>query len=182
MGQFLQIIFDFLRNYFVIWRVVYAGQRGIRWTLGKWTKDLAPGFYFFCPVVQHIEVTWACYQEVDTMMQSFTTKDGVSVSVSANVGYSVYNAAKYYTEVYNFDSTIERMIRGHIFEVLHALTYDEIRDSLPALADLLRERIHQQATKWGVRIHRVRLTDFAKSPVYRLLNEVPNFILTPSTQ
>lgn len=176
MGQFLQIILDFLREYLVIWRVVYAGQLGCRWTLGKHTKNLKPGFYFFCPVLQHIETTASCYQEVDTLLQTFTTKDGKSVSMSANVGFTLYNAAKWYTEVWNFDSTCERAIRGHLFLMLHALDYDEIRTSIPALADTLRDRIHEQATEWGVRIKQVRLTDFVLAPTYRVLNEASKLL------
>lgn len=181
MGQFLQIILDFLKEYLVIWRVVYKGTMGCRWTLGKYTKNLKPGFYFFLPVFQHIETTPSCYQEVDTLVQTFTTKDGKSVSLSANVGYTIYNAAKWYTEVYNFDSTAERAIRGHLFIMLHALDYDEIRESLPALSELLRDAIHDEATEWGVRIKKVRLTDFVSAPTYRVLNEVPNFFLSAAS-
>jgi regulator of protease activity HflC (stomatin/prohibitin superfamily) len=177
MGQFLQIILDFLREYLVVWRVVYKGQRGCRWTLGRYVKDLKPGFYFFIPILQNIETTASCYQEVDTLIQTFSTADNRSVSISANVGYTLYNAAKWFTEVYNFDSTIERAIRGHLFVMLHALEYDDIRTSLPALSALLRDAIHEQATEWGVRIKQVRLTDFVSAPTYRVLNEVPNFFL-----
>jgi regulator of protease activity HflC (stomatin/prohibitin superfamily) len=180
MGQFLQIILNFMREYLVVWRVVYKGQLGIRWTMGKWVKNLKPGFYFFLPIFQRIETTWACYQEVDTLTQTFSTKDGKAVSLSANVGYTIYNAAKYHTEVYNFDATIERAIRGHLFEILHSLDYEEIRTSIPALAGLLRDAVHQQATAWGVRIHQVRLTDFVSAPTYRLLNEVPSFHIAAS--
>jgi regulator of protease activity HflC (stomatin/prohibitin superfamily) len=177
MGQFLQIILDFVREYLVIWRVVYKGNMGCRWTLGKYTKNLKPGFYFFLPIVQHIEFTPSCYQEVDTLIQTFSTRDGKSVSISANVGYTIYNAAKWYTEVYNFDSTIERAIRKHLFRLLHALDYEDIRASIPALSVVLRDAIHAQATDWGVRIHEVGLTDFVSAPTFRLLNEVPNFFL-----
>lgn len=176
MGQFLQIVLDFLKEYLVIWQVVYAGQLGCRWTLGKHIKNLKPGFYFYCPVIQHIETTASCYQEVDTIIQSFTVKDGKSVHLSANVGYTLYNAAKWYTEVYNFDSTIERAIRRHLFTMLHAHDYEEIRVSIPDLAQNLRDAIHAQATDWGVKIHIVSLTDFVSAPTYRVLNEVPNSI------
>ena len=178
MGQFLQIILNFLREYAVPWVTVYEGQLGIRWTLGRWVKNLRPGFHFYCPIIQHIETTWACYQEVDTLVQTFTTADGVSVAVSANVGYEVYNAAKYYTRVYNFDSTIERAIRVHLFNVLHALEYEQIRDSLSEICEAVKGALHEQATNWGVRIKRVGMTDFVKVRTFRVMNEVPNFVLT----
>lgn len=180
MGQFLQILLNLIRDYLVIWRVVYQGQLGIRWTLGKHTKNLKPGFYFFCPIIQRIETSWACYQEVDTITQSFTTKDGMCVTISANVGYVIYNAAKYHTEVFNFESTIERKIRKVLFKVLHVLDYNEIRTSLPALAEVLRDEIHGASTNWGVRIVEVGMTDFVLAPAYRVLNEVPNFFLSNS--
>lgn len=181
MGQFLQILLDLARDYLIIWRVVYAGQIGCRWTLGCYTKNLRPGFYFFCPIIQNIESTAACHQEVDTLLQTITTRDGKSVSVSANVGFDIYNGAKYYTKVWNFDASIERMIRGHIFGPLFALTYDEIRESVPALAEVLRDQIHAQATEWGVRIKYVRFTDFVSAPTYRILNEANSMVFTPAS-
>lgn len=177
MGDFLRVIFQFITDYFIVWRVIYAGQLGCRWTLGEHTKNLKPGFYFFCPIIQNIEEVWACYQEVDTVMQTLTTPDGKTVTLSANVGYTIYNAAKYHTEVHDFDDTVERAIRGHTFELLYGLNYADIRETLPALAQDLRGKIHEQSTTWGVRIHQVRLTDFVNAPTYRLLNEAPNFVL-----
>ena len=175
MGQAVQIIVDIIKEYLIPWKVVYSGQLGVRWTLGKHVRNLKPGFYFFAPVLQHIETTASCYQEVDCLVQTFTTPDGKSLSFSANVGYTIYNAAKYFTEVYNFDSTIERSIRGHIFEMLHALPYEEIRNSIPALREVLRDKIHEKATDWGVRIHQVQFTDFVFAPTYRLINETSSF-------
>ncbi len=174
MGQFLQIILDFLKAYLVVWRVVYAGSMGCRWTMGKHTKNLKPGFYFFCPIFQQIDVTASCYQEADSIIQTFSTEDGKTISLSANVGYTVYNAAKWFTEVHNFDRTIERSIRRHLFRRLYSLEYAEIRRTIPSLAEELQKAIHAQATGWGVRIHEVGLTDFVSAPTYRILNEVSN--------
>lgn len=179
MGEFLRIIVDLVKEYFIPWHVIYQGRMGVRWTRGKHVRNLKPGFWFFCPVIQHIEDTGSCYQEVDCLLQTFTTSDDKSISLSANVGFEIYNAAKYHTEVYNFDSTIERAIRGHVFQILHALSYAEIRAAIPALSEDLRDKIHAQATDWGVRIKQVRLTDFVSAPTYRILNEAPNFMLGP---
>ena len=175
MGQAVQIIVDIIKEYLIPWKVIYRGQLGVRWTFGKNIENLKPGFYFFMPVIQHIETTASCYQEVDCLIQTFTTSDDKSITLSANVGYTLYNAAKYFTEVYNFDSSAERRIRGHIFEMLYGLTYDEIRSSIPALRETLREKIHEKATEWGVRIHQVQFTDFVAAPTYRLLNETNSF-------
>ncbi len=179
MGEFLRIIIEWVTNYLIIWRVVWLGEMGCRWTKrGQNVANLKPGFYWFCPIIQKIETTPSCYQEVDTILQTFTTPDGKGVTLSANVGYTIYNAAKFFTEVHDFDDTIERAIRGHNFEMLYALDYADIRAALPTLTQDLRERIHEQSTKWGVRIHQVRLTDFVSAPTYRVLNEAPKFILS----
>jgi regulator of protease activity HflC (stomatin/prohibitin superfamily) len=178
MGQFLQILLDLAREYVIFWRVVYKGQLGIRWTLGKHVKNLKPGFYFFMPIFQHIETTWACYQEVDTITQTFTTPDEKSVSISANVGYIILDAAKYHTEVYNFDSTVERKIRKVIFATLHGMEYTEIRSRLPALSKEIERTLDEAAQGWGVRIIEAGLTDFVSAPAYRILNEVSNILFT----
>lgn len=181
MGEFLRILIDLSRDYLVPWTTVYAGQQGIRYTFGRWVKKLEPGFHLYVPVIQRIENTWVVYQEVDTLMQTFTTKDGHAVVVSANVGYRVRDAAKLHTQVYNFDGTVERAIRVHIFRVLHILTYEEARSGLSELEKEIRRALNEQTREWGVKIVRVGITDFVKARAYRVVNEVPSFHFNPAS-
>lgn len=180
MSTFLMWLVNLIREYFIPFTIVYEGTRGVRWWLGKvQRRDLKPGFYWYVPYLHRIETTASCYQETDTMVQQFTTRDGVTVSLSANVGYEVWNAALWWTRVFNFDTTVERKIRKILFQCLQALTYEEIRDSLPALTEVIHESLQQKVHSWGVRIVEVEFTDFALTTVVRLLNETSTTVLAP---
>lgn len=173
-------VVDLVKEYFIPFTIIYEGTRGVRWWKGQvQLNDLGPGFYFYVPYLHRIEATASCYQEVDTLVQQFTTKDGKTVSLSANVGYEVWNAALWWTRVYHFDTTVERKIRKILFQCLQALTYDEIRDSLPALTEIIHERLQRKVYSWGVRIVEVEFTDFADTMVIRLLNETNTTVLAP---
>jgi len=178
MGQFLMWVVQQFREYLFPVVIIYESTRGVKWWKGKvQLRDLDPGLYFYVPYLHKIIPVTSCYQEVDTMIQQFTTTDGVTLSLSANIGYEVWNAALWYTRVHNFDTTVERAIRKIIFAAIYKLTYEEVRDSLPALVETIHEAIQQKVHRWGVRIIEVQFTDFAKTRVIRLLNEPGNVVV-----
>lgn len=177
MGNFLMWLVQLLWEYLFPVKTIPTGKRGARWWFGKiCKKDLAPGVYMYVPYFHRIEDCWACYQEVDTLTQHLTTKDGVSVTFSANVGFTVFDAALWWTKIYNFDTTVERKIRKVLFTALLYLDYEDVRATLPVLVGLIHKQLQEHVSQWGVNIVEVGFTDFAKTKVYRLINEPGNFI------
>jgi regulator of protease activity HflC (stomatin/prohibitin superfamily) len=176
VGAFLQNLLVLAWEYLIPVAVVFKGQQGVRWTWGRWVKALQPGIYVYVPFIQRVETTWVCYQEVDTLIQQFTTTDGVTISASANVGYVIKDAAAWATKVYAFDSTVERAIRRIIFRACFALTYEEVRESIPALTETIFDEIQAKVDPWGVEILEVGFSDLARTKVIRLLNEQQSFV------
>jgi regulator of protease activity HflC (stomatin/prohibitin superfamily) len=167
MGDFLLKAFEFLREFWPF-QTIDADEQGVRFTLGKHVKLLQPGLHMYFPWLQKIEAWPVTYQEVDCLLQSIETIDGVSVSLSANVGYTVYNAAKMRLNVHNFDLSLERAARVHLFATITNTPFKEIKETLDDVAEECRKALHKQTSEWGVRIKRVGLTDFVTASAYRL--------------
>jgi regulator of protease activity HflC (stomatin/prohibitin superfamily) len=181
MSNFLMWLVQLLREYLIPFTIVHEGTRGVRWWLGKVNlRDLKPGFYWYVPYLHRIEVTASCYQEVDTLVQYLTFKCGTTVSLSANVGYEVWNAALWWTRVYNFDTTVERKIRKILFRCTRVMTYEEFVESVDAITAVTHDEIQKDVHRWGVRVVEVGFTDFAQTVVLRVLNEVGSTIIAPA--
>lgn len=166
MGQLAQIILD---NLYKLWplRSIDADCQGVRFT-GKHVALLPPGFHWFIPGLQRIEELAVAYQEIDCAIQTVETTDGISVSFSANCGYTVEDAAARRTKVHDFDSTLERMIRGHFADAVAENSYAGLMLKRKQLARSVKTELKKETSLWGVTIVRVRLTDFTRARPWRV--------------
>lgn len=105
------------------------------------------------------------------------TTDGVPVTFSANLGYEIRDASRARTEVHDIDTTLERAARGALGGIVAGKTWNAIHTGSRDLGDEARRAVAEVASGWGVKIVRVRLTDFVRSKSYRLFNGTANYTL-----
>jgi erythrocyte band 7 integral membrane protein len=168
MGQFLQLILD---NLFKLWpvRIIDPNQQGVLFDRGRDVKLLKPGVHWFFPGVQHIEVFMVAYQGIDLGQQTIETRDGISVTFSANVSYTITDASKVAVEIYNFDSTLRNVARGLLAKLMNAHPHEEIHAKLPHIQRVMRRVLRKQFRNMGVRIEEVLLDEFVRARAIRHL-------------
>ena len=79
-------------------------QRGLRFTLGRFTGIMEPGWRLVIPVFQSHRKVDMRVTAVDVPDQNAITKDNVSVAVNAVIYYKVSSAEKAILEVEDFFS------------------------------------------------------------------------------
>ena len=172
MGDFLRQILDHIRELWPL-RVIDVDDQGILFDRGNPATQLAAGIHFFVPGIQRIETMPVVYQELDCQLQTVETKDGIAVTFSANVGFEVRDAAKARTAVHDIDLTLERCARGALGKLITERTWAELTGHIAEVVGDARKAVAEDSAGWGVKIVRVRLTDFARSKTYRLLGSHP---------
>lgn len=150
-------------------RIVDADEQGVKFSGGSRVTLLLPGIHFFLPYYEVLEKVNVKYQEVDCLPQTLETADGVSVTLSVNVGYTITDAVKWRTEVQHFDGTVERRIRGLITPAVLGMSWPELRDA--ETVTNLRKRLYRDlkrfGEKCGVRFHSVAVTDLTRAKSIR---------------
>lgn len=152
-------------------RVVRSYQRGVRFRLGRDIALLSPGWWWFFPVVESIEVVDVAPCVMNLPTQSVTTCDGRALSFSANIEYEIVNARKMYVRVQHLDTSLSASAMGFLAETVRAQPWDALVAGQLALEGELRRTITKQARRWGVRIRRVHLTDFVTTRALRLYGD-----------
>lgn len=175
MAEVLRLIFTFLSEDVLPWTFVYPDEQAVRYTRGKKAKLLMPGIRWHLPGYQKMEKYIVSYQEVDCQVQYAETADGKTISFSANVGFVVLNAMKKAINVENFDLSLERAARRHLFKAVLARTWAEIKDQVEEIETTGRKGLNKQTLDWGTQIKVVGITDLAETPVFRVVNEAPVF-------
>ena len=107
-------------------KVVKEYQRGVRFTLGKFTGMMNPGLRFVMPMIQSWERVDIRIRVIDVPDQDAITKDNVSLKVNAVLYFSVADAKKAIIEVERFAYAVSQLAQTTMRDVVGEATLDEL--------------------------------------------------------
>ncbi|MDD4938420.1 MAG: SPFH domain-containing protein, partial [Candidatus Shapirobacteria bacterium] len=104
IGLIFTIIFILLISI----RQINQYERGLKFTFGKFTSVLEPGWRLVFPIIQSSRKVDIRVKAVDVPDQNTITRDNVSVKVNAVIYYKVADAQKAIIEVEDFQYAISQ--------------------------------------------------------------------------
>jgi regulator of protease activity HflC (stomatin/prohibitin superfamily) len=140
-------------------RVLNEYERGVMFTLGRFTGVKGPGVIWVFPMIQQMRRMDLRVIVLNVPKQDVITRDNVSVKVNAVVYFRVVDAGRAIIQVANaFDAT-SQVAQTTLRSVVGQHEMDDLlaqRDKLNA--DL--QRILDQATEnWGIKVSNVEIKD-----------------------
>jgi regulator of protease activity HflC (stomatin/prohibitin superfamily) len=145
-------------------RQVNQYERGIRFTFGKFTSVMEPGWRLVFPIIQTYEKVDIRTKAVDVPDQNAITRDNVSVRVNAVIYYRVGDAAKAILEVESFKYAISQYAQTTMRNIVGEVTLDELLASRDKIADRIREIVDKETDAWGLKVQNVELKDVSLPP------------------
>ena len=105
-------------------RQINQYQRGVLFTMGRFSQIMEPGWRLVIPVFQSFQKVDMRVKAVDVPDQRAITKDNVSVTVNAVLYYKVFDAAKAVIEVENFYYAISQYAQTTMRNIVGEVTLD----------------------------------------------------------
>ena len=140
-------------------RVLNEYERGVMFTLGRFTGIKGPGIVFVFPMVQQMRKVDLRVIVLNVPKQDVITRDNVSVKVNAVVYFRIIDAGKSIIQVANAYDATSQVAQTTLRSVVGQHELDDLlaqRDKLNA--DL--QRILDQATEvWGIKVSNVEIKD-----------------------
>jgi regulator of protease activity HflC (stomatin/prohibitin superfamily) len=140
-------------------RQINQYERGVRFTLGKFTSIMEPGWRLVIPVFQSYQRVDMRMKAVDVPDQKAITRDNVSVTVNAVIYYRVSSAEKAIIEVEDFRYAISQYAQTTMRNIVGEVSLDELLSSREKIADRIREIVDIETDNWGLKVHNVELKD-----------------------
>ncbi|MDP1834051.1 MAG: slipin family protein [Candidatus Moranbacteria bacterium] len=134
-------------------------QRGVKFTLGRYTGIMDPGWRIVLPVFQSYQKIDMRIKAVDVPNQEAITKDNISVSVNAVIYYKVKSAEKAIIEVENFYYAVSQLAQTTMRNVVGEVNLDELLSNRDAIAEKIRLIVDKATDAWGIEVHSVELKD-----------------------
>jgi len=140
-------------------RQVNQYERGVKFTIGKFSGIMEPGWRIVIPIFQSYQKVDMRVKAVDVPDQNAITRDNVSVAVNAVIYYKVSSAEKAIIEVENFYYAVSQYAQTTMRNIVGEVTLDELLAGREKIADRIREIVDKETDAWGLKVNNVELKD-----------------------
>lgn len=134
-------------------------ERGVKFTIGKFTGLMAPGWRLVIPVFQSYQKIDMRVRAVDVPNQEAITKDNISVTVNAVIYYKISEAEKAILEVEDVYYAVSQLAQTTMRNVVGEVDLDELLSKRDAIAERIRTIVDAATDVWGVKVNSVELKD-----------------------
>lgn len=145
-------------------RQVNQYERGLKFTMGRYTGILEPGWRIIIPIFQSYRKVDMRVKAVDVPDQKVITRDNISVNVNAVIYYKVSSAEKAILEVEDFMYAISQYAQTTMRNIVGETVLDDLLSNRESIANRIREVVDKETDAWGLKVSNVELKDVSLPP------------------
>lgn len=138
-------------------RIVNQFERGIVFTLGKYTSMRSPGLNIIIPIIQTMRKVDVRSTPVDVPKQEVITKDNVTIGVDAVVYFRVIDPAKAVLETTNYTYATSQFAQAALRDVVGNVELDELLGKREEVSAQIKQIVDAETDKWGIDVENVKL-------------------------
>ena len=136
-------------------KVVKEYERGVKFTLGKFSGIMRPGLRIVVPAIQSWEKVDMRVKAVDVPDQDCITKDNVSVRVNAVLYFKVTGASKAILEIENFFFAVSQLSQTTMRDIVGEVTLDELLSKRDQISKRIQQIVDKATDPWGIKVESV---------------------------
>ena len=142
-------------------RQINEYERGIKFTKGKFSSIMKPGWNIVLPIFQSFKKVDIRTKAVDVPEQDAITKDNVSVRINAVIYYKIFDASKAILAVENFYYAVGQLAQTTMRNAVGEVELDELLSEREVISKKICEIIDKATDPWGIKVENVELKDVA---------------------
>ncbi len=138
-------------------KILREYERGVVFTLGRFTGVKGPGLILLIPFVQQMVRVDLRTRVEDVPPQDVISHDNVSVKVSAVLYFRIVDPERAIVQVANFLQATSQLAQTTLRSVLGKRDLDEMLASRDQLNHDIREILDRQTDAWGIKVANVEI-------------------------
>jgi regulator of protease activity HflC (stomatin/prohibitin superfamily) len=138
-------------------RILREYERGVIFTLGRFTGVKGPGLILLLPYIQQMVRVDLRVTVLDVPSQDVISRDNVSVKVNAVIYYRVVNPEKAVIQVLNFHQATSELAQTTLRSVLGKHELDELLSERDKMNADIQAILDAQTDGWGIKVANVEL-------------------------
>lgn len=140
-------------------KVVNEYERGVRFTLGKYSGIMPPGLRIVVPIFQTWRRVDMRVKAVDVPDQDCMTKDNISVNVNAVIYYKVGDAEKAIIQVEHYNYAVSQLAQTTMRNIVGECELDSLLSNRDEVSEKIQTIVDKSSDPWGIKVDAVELKD-----------------------
>ena len=138
-------------------RILRGYQRGVVFTLGRFTGVKGPGLIILVPFIQQMVKVDLRVVVQDVPPQDVISRDNVSVKVNAVLYFRIVDAERAIIQVEDFMAATNQLAQTTLRSVLGKHELDEMLAERDKLNSDIQEILDQRTDAWGIKVSNVEI-------------------------
>ena len=138
-------------------RILREYERGVVFTLGRYTGTKGPGFVLLVPLVQQMVRVDLRVVVDEVPSQDVISRDNVSVKVSAVIYFRVIDAERAVIQVKTYMEATSQLAQTTLRSVLGKHDLDEMLAERDKLNADIQDVLDKQTDAWGIKVSNVEI-------------------------
>jgi len=163
IGGFFMLLFFILPILFVLLltsiKIITEYQRGVKFTLGKYTGIMKPGLNILIPILQSYRRIDIRIKTVDIPKQEVMTKDNVPVRVNAVVYFQVKDPEKAVLNIQDYVYAVAQYSQTALRDIIGNKSLDEVLSNRDEIADEIEIVVDKETDPWGLNVTGIKMQD-----------------------
>jgi regulator of protease activity HflC (stomatin/prohibitin superfamily) len=140
-------------------RLLYQYERGVVFTLGKFTGVRQPGLTFVWPIIQSMRKVEMRIKTAEVPRQEVITKDNIPILVNAVVYFKVINPEDVIIKIEDYIFAIRQYTQAALRDVLGNNDLDFVLTEREKIADGIKEIVDAETNGWGVDVVSIKIQE-----------------------
>jgi regulator of protease activity HflC (stomatin/prohibitin superfamily) len=140
-------------------RILREYQRGVVFTLGRFSGVKGPGLFILIPFVQQMVKVDLRVVVHNVPPQDVISRDNVSVKVNAVLYFRVVDPERVIIKVEDFMAATSQLAQTTLRSVLGKHDLDEMLTERDKLNSDIQEILDQQTDAWGIKVTNIEIKD-----------------------
>jgi len=138
-------------------RVLREYERGVVFTLGRYTGTKGPGLFLLVPILQQMVRVDLRVVVDEVPPQDVISRDNVSVKVNAVIYFRVVDPEKAVIQVMNYLQATSQLAQTTLRWVLGKHDLDDMLAERDQLNNDIQEVLDKQTEAWGIKVNNVEI-------------------------
>jgi regulator of protease activity HflC (stomatin/prohibitin superfamily) len=139
--------------------LLYQYERGVVFTLGKYTSTRNPGLTLVVPIFQTMRRVDMRIKTAEIPRQEVMTKDNIPLLTNAVVYFKVINPADAIIKIEDYVFAVRQYTQAALRDVIGNVELDFVLTEREQIAERIKEIVDSETSGWGVDLEAIKIQE-----------------------
>ena len=140
-------------------KLIYQYERGVVFTLGRYSGIRQPGLTFVVPVIQSLRKVDMRIKTADIPRQEVMTRDNIPMLVNAVVYFKVVDPESVIIKIEDHIFAVRQYTQAALRDIIGNSEMDSVLTEREQIAEAIKQIVDAETSGWGVDVESIKIQE-----------------------